>query len=68
MPPKFGATGKFPDGKIGPDDEGELTLGVVRDSQGRVHVNFGKPVQWLAMPPEKAIELANMLREAAGVS
>lgn len=59
---KFGATGQFPDGKINADDEGELQLGVAADLEtGLVHVNFGTPVAWMAMPKEHAVALANAL-------
>jgi hypothetical protein len=58
--PKLGATGKFPEGKLNEDDEGELTMGVANDGK-LVHVNFGKPVHWFAVPPDKALELASLL-------
>jgi hypothetical protein len=65
---KFGATGNYPDGSLGPDDEGELQIGVARDSQGNVIVNFGnKGVSWLAMPPDRAIGFARLILRHAGV-
>ncbi len=64
---KFGATGKFPHGSLGPHDEGELQLGVAHDSKGLVHVNFGKDVSWFAMPPEMAINFAKLILRHAGV-
>jgi hypothetical protein len=67
MSEKLGATGKFPDGKLNPDDEGELTFGVACDDWGNVHINFGEPVAWLAMPPEIAINFARELLRHAGV-
>ena len=63
---KLGATGKFPDGKLHPGDEGQLTFGVARDSKGLIHINFGKEISWLAMPPEVAINLARSLLKHAG--
>ena len=62
----FGATGKFPDGKISDDDEGELTLGVAYDKvDGLVRIEFGKPVAWLALDPPAAIQFAEtILRKA----
>lgn len=63
---KVGATGRFPDGSMGPHDEGELQFGVAKDSQGNVHINFGKDVSWLALPPEVAINLAKLLLKHAG--
>jgi hypothetical protein len=64
--PKIGKTGRFPEEKMHPGDEGELRFGVTKDSQGNVHVNFGKDVSWLAFPPETAIHLAKMLLKHAG--
>jgi hypothetical protein len=63
---KLGATGKYPKGSLGPHDEGELRMAVAKDSQGNVHVNFGKDVSWFAIPPEQAIELAKLLLRHAG--
>lgn len=58
----FGATGKFPRGKLHESDEGELQMGItVRN--GTVVLVFGKPVAWFGMPPSKARELARLLIE-----
>ena len=58
----LGATGKFPHGQISDDDEGELIMGVARDTvNGLVRLQFGKPVAWLALPPKEAIALAETL-------
>ena len=62
----IGATGKYPDGSMGPHDEGELQFGVARDSRGNVHVNFGKDVSWFALPPATAVALARLLLKHAG--
>lgn len=60
----LGATGKFPDGKLNQDDEGELRMAVgVRD--GNVILDFGKPVHWLGLPKEHALKLAEMLQKKA---
>lgn len=65
----FGATGNFPQGKLNDSDEGELRLGVAYDKlDGIVRVEFGKPVAWLGLPPEQAIEFAKLLLKNAGVS
>lgn len=64
----LGATGQFPMGQLSDEDEGELKMGVARDPlDGLVHVNFGKPTAWFAMPPEGAISLAKLLLKNAGV-
>ena len=63
----FGATGKFPRGKLRASDEGELRLGVTV-SQGTVLIAFGKPVAWLGMDPEHATAFADALRENAEIA
>lgn len=65
----IGATGKFPDGQLGHDDQGELRLGVAWDERAKlVRLAFGKPVAWLAFPREDAIELAKTLLKHAGAT
>lgn len=62
--PSFGATGKFPEGKLTPSDEGELQFGITNNN-GQVIVNFGKPVAWLGMQPQQAVALADALMRHA---
>ncbi len=65
--PKLGASGKFPQGKLNEHDEGELTFGVALDPKTKlIHINFGKPVAWFAVPPEIAINMARLLLKHAG--
>lgn len=65
----MGATGRFPQGVLNEDDEGELRMGVARDPKtGLVNINFGKPVAWFALPPENAIALARTILKHAGVA
>lgn len=66
--PKLGATGKFPDGKLHPGDEGELRFGIAKDSNGNIHIDFGKDVSWLSLPPEMAVNLARLLLRHAGAT
>ncbi|HEY0004400.1 MAG TPA: hypothetical protein VGB17_06285 [Pyrinomonadaceae bacterium] len=62
----FGATGRFPQGQYTPQDEGEIAFGVAADkSQGKVIVNFGKPVAWFGMDREQALALAESLKQKA---
>lgn len=56
----LGATGQFPDGRISGDDEGELRCAVGIGS-GRVFIDFGKPVTWVALPADHAKEIADAL-------
>lgn len=67
--PKIGPTGKFPEGKLNPTDEGEIVFGVARDPKtGLVHLKFGTPVAWVAIAPEIAVNLARNLLKHAGAS
>lgn len=61
---KLGPTGKFPEGKVSKDDEGELSFAVGKDG-GNVVVNFGAPVVWFSMPPHLARKFAASLIEFA---
>lgn len=63
---KLGATGRFPRGKAGDTDEGELRFAIAADhSEGIVRVEFGKPVAWLGLPVNEARALAKLLLEKA---
>lgn len=61
---KFGATGRFPGGKLTSNDEGEIAFGVTT-YHGKVIVNFGKPIASLGMSPDEARQLALVLRQRA---
>ena len=64
VPNDLGATGKFPNGKIDPSDEGELRVGIsVKDDI--VFIDFGKPVAWIGISKEQAIEIGKVLIEKA---
>lgn len=52
--------GEYPEGKLNRDDEGALAF-AVGVHEGKVVVNFPKPVHWFAMGPELAEMLGNML-------
>lgn len=64
MPDQPGATGDYPDGKLNDDDEGGLgmRIGVV---QGRVVIDFGKPVTWIGFRPNEAYDIAKLIRKHA---
>jgi hypothetical protein len=66
MPEQLGPTGKFPDGKLSAHDEGELAF-AVGEVEGNVVIKFGKEVSWLAMAPEQAVTLAELLIAKARV-
>lgn len=61
----LGATGKFPEGKIAPADEGETRFAVGARRDGIVILNFGSPVSWLGMDVVRARMLATSLRKQA---
>ena len=60
----FGATGRFPRGKLHESDEGELQMGVTV-YQGTVILAFGKSTAWIGLPPQQARDLARLLTERA---
>ena len=55
---KLGATGKFPQGKLKKGDEGEIRFAMTVYN-GKIVMDFGKPVQWLGIDVETAREIAN---------
>jgi hypothetical protein len=57
---KLGATGDYPEGKLTASDEGALQF-AVGERDGNVIIDFGKPVAWIAMPPEQAAKFASAL-------
>lgn len=69
---KLGAQQDFPEGRYGPTDEGSLSFAVGHDERnGKVIVDFGSPVNWLALDAAQAKHLAQLLinhAEAASVS
>lgn len=53
-----GATGRFPQGMLNADDEGELIIAVGLD-QGKIIVHFGKEVAWFGLDADSAEAFAN---------
>lgn len=60
MSEKLGPTGQYPRGKIDPNDDGELNL-AIGAVDGKVKIEFGIKVAWLAMYPEQARTMAASL-------
>lgn len=56
----LGPTGKFPKGKIKEEDDGELAFAITHH-KGKVVIDFGKPIQWLAVDTKMATEIADSL-------
>lgn len=61
LPPDFGPTGRFPDGKKDAGDQGVLCFGVTAE-KGLVVIAFGTPVAWLGLNIEHAEALAAELK------
>lgn len=57
---KLGPTHTFPEGRFTEHDEGGIKFAVY-GKDGKVVINFGSPVSWLATNPEQAIELGRTL-------
>ena len=63
---KLGATGKYPQGKLNESDEGELRMRVEANSDsGKVIIDFGTPVAWMALCPYDAEALSKALLRRA---
>jgi hypothetical protein len=60
--PELGPTGRFPQGKLCPDDKGELALriGVI---QGKVVIDFKTQLSWIGLGPDEALALAQALMQ-----
>jgi hypothetical protein len=56
----IGPTGDFPRGKFNADDEGGLCFAVGHQDK-TVIVNFGKPVKWIGLDANGAMELAELI-------
>lgn len=63
----LGATDKFPRGKIDRLDEGQIRFAIAADHKtDTVLINFGsKPISWLGMTADEAIDVANCLLKKA---
>lgn len=59
-----GATGQHPMGKLTEHDEGELQF-TIGQKDGKVVLDFGKPVAWVGMPAQQAADLAAFLIKRA---
>ena len=55
---------KFPDGRTGADDDGELTYAMATDSKhGTIVVRFAHPTEWIALDVKAATELRDQLTD-----
>jgi len=60
----FGPTGEFPDGKLGPNDEGGIAMGITQH-EGRLVIDFGKPIRSLGLTAVEAQRLGSLLTDFA---
>lgn len=56
----LGATGKYPQGHLNPNDEGEIRF-AIGEENGKIIMNFGKPIAWIGFTPEQAKEIVQSL-------
>ena len=61
---QLGPTGRFPEGRLTANDEGELAL-AVGVLKGKVVITFGEPVASVGMSPKQARDLAASLIQKA---
>jgi hypothetical protein len=61
---------EYPHGRVGADDDGALSYAVGPDPNGEIiRIEFGKPVEWIGLPPREAIELAqSLIKHARAIS
>lgn len=67
----IGAAGQFPNGRLCPEDQGEIQFAVGSDvGKGLVMLDFGeKPVGFVAMTPQQAADIAvALIKHARGVA
>jgi hypothetical protein len=63
---KIGPTGQYPDGKLAPDDHGELAIGFAIDPATRtIIIRFGQLISWVGLTADAADELAAKLTDMA---
>jgi hypothetical protein len=60
----LGPTKDFPEGKLNADDEGGLRM-MISQHRGTVRIDFGIKVAWIALPPDRAEEFANVVLKHA---
>lgn len=61
---KLGKTGRFPEGKLNKDDEGELFFGITHN-KNNIIIQFGTPVSWMTLDRDTALKLADTLKKHA---
>lgn len=59
-----GATGRFPDGKLDPMDEGELQFRI-GSIDGRLVIDFGKPIHSIGFTKDEALNIGQAIIDRA---
>lgn len=54
----------YPEGRLTPEDEGTLAISI-GEKNGVLVVEFGKPTEWIGLPPHYALEFAALLHRRA---
>ena len=52
---------QFPEGHLNLADEGQISIAIGVEPQGNVIINFGKPIAWLGLPGDQAMEMGRTL-------
>jgi hypothetical protein len=70
MTDRPGPTGDFPFGKLSEDDKGGLNVALSHftapDGTRIVRMDFGYPVDWIALPRDQALAFAALIFHHAG--
>ncbi len=57
---------QWPEGRVNGSDDGQIVFQITSDKdQGVIQLDFGKPVIWVGMNPQDAINLAQSLIQHA---
>lgn len=52
----------YSEGRIGADDDGDLAMAIGADPARKlVVIDYGKLIQWVGMPADQAVKMAEML-------
>jgi hypothetical protein len=72
MTDKPGATGRFPHGRMGPHDHGEIAVGLRIEflhGDPLIVIDFGrKSISWFSMRPDEADQFADTLKARAAMA
>lgn len=56
----------FSEGRLNKKDQGDLSFAIATDKiNSVVLIHFGKPVDWIGMPKQQALQLAQLLMQHA---